>query len=135
MVKKKSKERRKCRVNSHGVPAMMSITLKQEIYLPWWTFCMICMLYMFSCILRSDNLWESYNSKKLSICPKVFGTFNIVFYKKWKKLNDPLQVITKKSYASERKFCLLFLSLECLYSNKKVEIGRASLKDIFSSVH
>ena len=56
VVKKKSKERRKCRVNSHGVPAMMSITLKQEIYLRWWTFCMICMLYMFSCILRSDNL-------------------------------------------------------------------------------
>ena len=131
MVKKKSKERRKCRVNSHGVPMMMSVKQHSAIYRVHgepsvWSACFMCFRAFYDQIICENHTTpKSYPFiQKVLVLSILFSTKN---GKSWMILYKWLQ----KTYAFEKRFCWLFPKSECFYSNMKVRIGRASSKDIF----
>ena len=132
MVKKKSKERRKCRVNSHGVPMMMSVKQHSAIYRVHggpsvWSACFMCFRAFYDQIIC-----ENHTTPKSYPFIQKFWYFQYCFLeKKVAKSRMILYKWLQKTYAFGRKFCWLFPNSECFYSNMKVRIGRASSKDIF----
>ena len=131
MVKKKSKERRKCRVNSHGVPMMMSVKQHSAIYRVHggpsvWSACFMCFRAFYDQIIC-----ENHTTPKSYPFIQKFWYFQYCFSEKSRKSRMILYMWLQKTYAFERRFCWLFPNSECFYSNMKVRIGRASSKDIF----
>ena len=131
MVKKKSKERRKCRVNSHGVPMMMSVKQHSAIYRVHggpsvWSACFMCFRAFYDQIIC-----ENHTTPKSYPFIQKFWYFQYCFSEKSGKSIMILYKWLQKTYAFERRFCWLFPNSECFYSNMKVRIGRASSKDIF----
>ena len=131
MVKKKSKERRKCRVNSHGVPMMMSVKQHSAIYRVHggpsvWSACFMCFRAFYDQIIC-----ENHTTPKSYPFIQKFWYFQYCFLEKSRKSWMILYKGLQKTYAFEKKFCWLFPNSECFYSNMKVWIGRASSKDIF----
>ena len=107
MVKKKSKERRKCRVNSHGVPMMMSVKQHSAIYRVHggpsvWSACFMCFRAFYDQIIC-----ENHTTPKSYPFIQKFWYFQYCFSEKSRKSRMILYMWLQKTYAFDIKKILL----------------------------